>query len=57
MSTSAAEAPVAEAPVQARHAAAIAVSGETYTVQDGDTLSKIAHRLPLSRSPRPLVRS
>jgi nucleoid-associated protein YgaU len=36
---------VAEAPVQARHAAAIAVSGETYTVQDGDTLSKIADKL------------
>lgn len=43
-----AQAPVAEvaqAPVQARHAAAIAVSGETYTVQDGDTLSKIADKL------------
>ena len=36
---------VAQAPVQARHAAAIAVSGETYTVQDGDTLSKIADKL------------
>jgi resuscitation-promoting factor RpfA len=43
-----AQAPVAEvaqAPAQARHAAAIAVSGETYTVQDGDTLSKIADKL------------
>jgi resuscitation-promoting factor RpfA len=43
-----AQAPVAEvaqAPVHARHAAAIAVSGETYTVQDGDTLSKIADKL------------
>jgi nucleoid-associated protein YgaU len=43
-----AQTPVAEvtqAPVQARHAAAIAVSGETYTVQDGDTLSKIADKL------------
>ncbi|MFC7849998.1 transglycosylase family protein [Arthrobacter sp. NPDC057388] len=45
-----AQAPVAqtaaaEAPVQARHAAAIAVSGETYTVQEGDTLSKIADKL------------
>jgi nucleoid-associated protein YgaU len=36
---------VNQAPVQARHAAAIAVSGETYTVQDGDTLSKIADKL------------
>ncbi|MFE4833813.1 transglycosylase family protein [Arthrobacter sp. NPDC056691] len=36
---------VAQAPVQARHAAAIAVSGQTYTVQDGDTLSKIADKL------------
>lgn len=41
-----AQAPVAtEAPTQARHAAAVAVSGETYTVQDGDTLSKIAEKL------------
>jgi nucleoid-associated protein YgaU len=43
-----AQAPVAEvaqAPAQARHAAAITVSGETYTVQDGDTLSKIADKL------------
>ncbi|WP_314195025.1 transglycosylase family protein [uncultured Arthrobacter sp.] len=43
-----AQAPVAEvaqAPAQARHAAAIAVSGQTYTVQDGDTLSKIADKL------------
>ena len=36
-----AQAPV-QAPVEARHAAAVAVSGETYTVQEGDTLSKIA---------------
>ena len=36
---------VAQAPVQARHAAAISVSGATYTVQDGDTLSKIAAKL------------
>lgn len=41
-----AQAPAAtEAPTQARHAAAVAVSGETYTVQDGDTLSKIAEKL------------
>ena len=37
-----AQTPVAEAPAQARHAATVPLSGETYTVQDGDTLSKIA---------------
>ncbi len=41
---------VAQAPVQApvagpQHAAAVALSGETYTVQAGDTLSKIAEKL------------
>lgn len=41
----AAQAPVAEAPTQARHAATVPLSGETYTVQDGDTLSKIADKL------------
>ncbi|PNH86007.1 transglycosylase family protein [Arthrobacter sp. AFG20] len=40
----AAEVPV-QAPAEARHAAAIAVSGQTYTVQEGDTLSKIAQKL------------
>lgn len=40
-----AQAPVAEAPTQARHAATVPLSGETYTVQDGDTLSKIADKL------------
>ncbi|MBT2554626.1 transglycosylase family protein [Arthrobacter sp. ISL-5] len=40
-----AQAPVAEAPTQARHAATVPLSGETYTVQDGDTLSKIADEL------------
>ena len=45
-----AQAPVAtevpvQAPVEARHAAAVAVSGQTYTVQEGDTLSKIAQKL------------
>lgn len=46
-----AAAPVAQAPVQApvetqaKHAAAVAVSGETYTIQSGDTLSKIADKL------------
>ena len=39
-----AQAPV-QAPVEARHAAAVAVSGQTYTVQEGDTLSKIAQKL------------
>lgn len=50
-------APVAQAPVatevpvqapvqtQAKHAAAVAVSGETYTIQSGDTLNKIADKL------------
>jgi LysM repeat protein len=40
-----AQTPVAEAPTQARHAATVPLSGETYTVQDGDTLSKIADKL------------
>ncbi|WP_104138683.1 transglycosylase family protein [Arthrobacter sp. ZGTC131] len=41
-----AQAPVvAEAPTQARHAAEVAVSGQTYTVQSGDTLSKIAEKV------------
>jgi LysM repeat protein len=40
----AAEVPV-QAPVEARHAAVVAVSGQTYTVQEGDTLSKIAQKL------------
>ncbi|WP_395401876.1 transglycosylase family protein [Arthrobacter sp. UC242_113] len=40
----AAEVPV-QAPVEARHAAPVAVSGQTYTVQEGDTLSKIAQKL------------
>jgi resuscitation-promoting factor RpfA len=40
----AAEVPV-QAPAEARHAAAVAVSGQTYTVQEGDTLSKIAQKL------------
>ena len=35
-----------QAPVQsARHAAPVALSGETYTVQSGDSLSKIAQNL------------
>lgn len=44
-------APAAQAPIQApvetpaKHAAAVAVSGETYTIQSGDTLSKIADKL------------
>ncbi|MDQ0754022.1 transglycosylase family protein [Arthrobacter sp. B3I4] len=42
-------APVQAAPVQAapRHAAPVALSGETYTVQSGDSLSKIAQSLNL----------
>src|SRR5215207_3320673 len=41
------QAPVKQAPVKAqpRHAAAVAVSGQTYTVQAGDTLSKISEKL------------
>jgi hypothetical protein len=40
-------APVQAAPVQAapRHGAAVALSGQTYTVQSGDSLSKIADQL------------
>ena len=40
-------APVQAAPVQAapRHVAAVALSGETYTVKSGDSLSKIAQTL------------
>jgi nucleoid-associated protein YgaU len=40
-------APVQVTPVQthAKHVAPVAVSGETYTVQAGDTLSKIAAKL------------
>ena len=40
-------APVQAAPVQthAKHVAPVAISGETYTVQAGDTLSKIAAKL------------
>lgn len=42
-------APVQAAPVQAapRHVAPVAVSGETYTVQSGDSLSKIAEKLDI----------
>ena len=38
------QAPV-QAPVPARHAAPVALSGETYTVQSGDSLSTIAEHL------------
>jgi nucleoid-associated protein YgaU len=40
-------APVQAAPAQthAKHVAPVAVSGETYTIQAGDTLSKIAAKL------------
>jgi nucleoid-associated protein YgaU len=40
-------APKAAAPA-ARHAAAVPLSGETYTVQSGDTLSKIASKLNIA---------
>jgi LysM repeat protein len=45
--TPAQAAPVQAAPVQAapRHAASVTLSGETYTVQSDDSLSKIAERL------------
>ncbi|GAB4100807.1 transglycosylase family protein [Sinomonas halotolerans] len=36
------------APAQGRHTAEVAVSGETYTVQAGDTLSIIAEKLGIS---------
>jgi len=38
------QAPV-QAPAAARHAAPVALSGETYTVQSGDSLSSIAEHL------------
>ena len=41
-----AAAPKAAAP--ARHVAAVALSGETYTIQSGDTLSKIAKKLNIT---------
>jgi nucleoid-associated protein YgaU len=37
-------APVAQAPV-AKHVTSVALSGETYTLQAGDTLSKVAQKL------------
>jgi nucleoid-associated protein YgaU len=42
-------APVLAAPVQAapRHVAPVALSGKTYTVQSGDSLSKIAEKLAI----------
>ncbi|MEO5320208.1 transglycosylase family protein [Arthrobacter sp. CC3] len=46
----AAPAPVQAAPVQAepRHAAQVPLSGETYTVEAGDTLSTIAEKLNIT---------
>lgn len=43
-------APVQQASVQAapRHVATVALSGETYTVQSGDSLSKIAEQLNIT---------
>ena len=40
-------APVAQAPV-AKHVKAVALSGETYTLQAGDTLSKVAEKLGIA---------
>jgi nucleoid-associated protein YgaU len=40
-------APKAAAPA-ARHAASVPLSGETYTVQSGDTLSKVASKLNIA---------
>lgn len=40
-------APRAAAPA-ARHAGTVAVSGETYTIQSGDTLAKIAEKLNIA---------
>ena len=41
-------APKAVAAAPARHAAAVALSGETYTIKSGDTLSKIASKLNIT---------
>ena len=44
-----AQAPVAQAPVvQAPAVQAPALSGETYTIQSGDTLSSIANKLGIA---------
>jgi LysM repeat protein len=39
-------APAAQAP--ARHATSVALSGETYTLQAGDTLSSVADKLGIA---------
>jgi nucleoid-associated protein YgaU len=46
----AAVAPLAAAPLEStpRHAAAVPLSGETYTVEKGDTLSKVAEKLNIT---------
>jgi nucleoid-associated protein YgaU len=41
-------APKAVAAAPARHAAAVKLSGETYTIKSGDTLSKIASKLNIT---------
>ena len=41
-------APVQQAPAQGRHAAHVPLSGETYTVEAGDTLSTIAEKLGIA---------
>ena len=43
-----APAPVQQAPEQGRHAAHVPLSGETYTVVAGDTLSTIAEKLGIA---------
>lgn len=46
----AAVAPLESAPVESapRHAAAVPLSGETYTLEKGDTLSKVAEKLNIT---------
>jgi nucleoid-associated protein YgaU len=41
-------APKAAAAAPARHVAAVALSGDTYTIKSGDTLSKIASKLNIT---------
>lgn len=41
-------APKATAPAAARHVAAVPVSGQTYTIQSGDTLSTVASKLNIA---------
>jgi nucleoid-associated protein YgaU len=43
-----AAAPKVAAPKAPRHVAAVALSGKTYTIQSGDTLSKVAEQLNIA---------